>query len=150
MRVRTALGPGLHEAAYETCLARELSIRGHDVLRQVGVPVTYDGVRINAGYRIDLLVDDTVVVEVKSVAHFDRIHEAQLLTYLCLSGHPVGLLINFLRPSSSRRNHASGRYSPTGPGMSATESPHSAVLSRNSAELCVERMRGELSIEGGR
>ena len=61
MRVHTALGPGLLESAYETCLARELSIRGHDVLRQVGVPITYDGVRINAGYRIDLLVDDTSV-----------------------------------------------------------------------------------------
>ena len=75
--VHEALGPGLLESAYETCLARALSARGHDVLRQVTVPITYDGVRIDAGYRIDLLVDDTAIVEVKSVVRFDPIHESQ-------------------------------------------------------------------------
>ena len=95
MRVHSALGPGLLESAYEACLAHELSARGHDVLRQVAVPITYEGVRIDAGYRLDMLVERTVIVEVKSVARFERIHESQLLTYLRLSGHPVGLLMNF-------------------------------------------------------
>jgi GxxExxY protein len=95
MRVHTALGPGLLESAYEGCLVHELRKRGHTVGVQVALPVVYDGVRIDVGYRLDLLVDDAVVVELKSVDKIAPIHEAQLLTYLNLSGRKVGLLINF-------------------------------------------------------
>ena len=93
--VHRALGPGLLETAYEACLANELERRGHRVQRQQTLPLTYEGVRIDAGYRIDLLVGATVIVEVKSVESFAPIHEAQLLTYLKLSGCRLGFLINF-------------------------------------------------------
>jgi len=95
MKVHTALGPGLLESAYASCLAYELRRRGHQVAVQASVPVVYDGLRIDVGYRIDLLVDDVVVVELKAVDTLAPIHEAQLLTYLKLSGKKVGLLINF-------------------------------------------------------
>ena len=95
MRVHSALGPGLLEGAYEACLAHELRRRGLRVLVQVPLPVVYDGLRIELGYRADLLVDDAVVVELKAVAKLLPLHEAQLLSYLRLSGHRVGLLINF-------------------------------------------------------
>ena len=95
MKVHTALGPGLLESAYAGCLAYELRRRGHQVVVQASVPVVYDGLRIDVGYRIDLLVDDVVVVELKAVDTLAPIHEAQLLTYLKLSGKKVGLLINF-------------------------------------------------------
>jgi GxxExxY protein len=95
MKVHTALGPGLLESAYEGCLAHELRKRGHRVGVQVGLPVVYDGEQIDVGYRIDLLVDETVVVELKAVDKLAPIHEAQLLTYLRLSGKKIGLLINF-------------------------------------------------------
>lgn len=95
MKVHTALGPGLLESAYEGCLLYELRKRGLRVANQVELPVVYDGVRIDVGYRIDLLVEDQVIVELKAVAALAPIHEAQLLTYLKLSGKKVGLLINF-------------------------------------------------------
>ena len=95
MRVHTALGPGLLESAYETCLAYELRARGFDILVQVPLPVNYAGISLKVGYRIDLLVDDVVIVEVKAVAKILRIHEAQLLSYLKLSNRRVGLLVNF-------------------------------------------------------
>ena len=95
MRVHSRLGPGLLESAYEACLAYELQKRGCRVLSQLPLAVTYDDVRIEAGYRVDLLVDDTVVVELKAIARVLPIHEAQLLSYLKLSDYPVGLLINF-------------------------------------------------------
>jgi len=95
IRVHSALGPGLLESAYEACLAHELRKRGLGVRTQVPLPIVYDGVRIDLGYRIDLLVDDAVVVELKAVTRLHPIHEAQLLSYLKLSGHRVGLLINF-------------------------------------------------------
>ena len=95
MRVHTVLGPGLLESAYEGCLAHELRTRGHGVGVQLALPVLYDGVRIDVGYRIDLLIDDAVIVELKAVERLAPIHEAQLLTYLKLSGKKVGLLINF-------------------------------------------------------
>jgi GxxExxY protein len=95
MRVHSTLGPGLLEGAYEACLAYELRKRGLRVLAQVPIPVVYDGVRIELGYRADLLVDDAVVVELKAVAKLLPIHEAQLLSYLKLSEYRVGLLINF-------------------------------------------------------
>ena len=95
MKVHSALGPGLLESAYEGCLAYELRKRGLKVLTQVVQPVLYDNVRIDVGYRIDLLVDDCVIVELKSVEKLAPIHEAQLLTYLKLSGLNIGLLANF-------------------------------------------------------
>jgi GxxExxY protein len=95
MKVHTALGPGLLESAYEACLKHELGKRGFKVLSQVILPVIYDGVEVDAGYRLDLLVEDVVIVEVKAVERLLPIHEAQLLSYLKLSGRKVGLLINF-------------------------------------------------------
>ena len=93
--VHRVLGPGLLESAYEACLAYELTQRGLPFERQKGLPVIYRDVRLDCGYRIDLLVEELVVVEVKVVEKLIPIHEAQLLSYLKLSGCPVGLLINF-------------------------------------------------------
>ena len=93
--VHRALGPGLLESAYEACLARELAIDGIPFARQVPLPLMYRGERVDAGYRLDLLVQDSVVVEVKAVESLQPIHTAQLLTYLRLSRLRVGLLVNF-------------------------------------------------------
>jgi GxxExxY protein len=95
LKLHKTLGPGLLESAYEHCLAHELQRRGLAVKRQVALPIIYEGLRLEAGYRLDLLVEDAVVVEVKAVDALTRVHDAQILTYLRLSGHPVGLLINF-------------------------------------------------------
>ena len=95
MKVHTALGPGLLESAYEACLLFELHKRGLKAVRQVALPVVYEDVKIDAGYRIDLLIEDTVIVELKAVDKVLPIHHAQLLSYLKLSGKRVGLLINF-------------------------------------------------------
>lgn len=95
MRVRSILGPGLLESAYGACLAYELRKRGLRVDEQVGLPVVYDEVKLELGYRIDLLVDGLVIVEVKCVEAMHPVHEAQLLSYLRFSGRNVGLLINF-------------------------------------------------------
>jgi len=93
--VHTALGPGLLESVYERCLAHELGLRGLAVATQVALPVAYKGVNMDAGFRIDLLVEQLIVVEVKAVETALPIHQAQLLTYLRLSGFQLGLLINF-------------------------------------------------------
>ena len=93
--VHRALGPGLLESAYEACLVYELQARGLRVERQVPQTVRYKAMLIDCGYRIDLLVEDQVVVEFKTVHRILPVHEAQLLSYLKLSGRPVGLLINF-------------------------------------------------------
>jgi GxxExxY protein len=95
MKVHTALGPGLLESAYEGCLHHELLKRGLRVAKQVELPVVYDGLQIDVGYRIDLLVEDLVIVELKAADALAPIHEAQLITYLKLSDKKVGLLINF-------------------------------------------------------
>jgi GxxExxY protein len=95
MKVHSALGPGLLESAYEACLVHELRTRGLAARRRVLLPVVYDGVRIDLGYRIDILVEGAVVVELKAVAKVLPIHHGQLLSYLKLSGHHIGLLINF-------------------------------------------------------
>ena len=95
MKVHSALGPGLLESAYQGCLLYELRKRGLKVLPEVVQPVLYDGVRIDVGYRIDLLVEDCVIVELKSVDKLAPIQEAQILTYLKLRGTNVGLLLNF-------------------------------------------------------
>lgn len=93
--VHRALGPGLLESTYESCLATELEERGLTVERQHPVPVVYKNVRLDCGYRIDMLVHRAVIVELKAVARLDPVHSAQLLTYLRLSGLSTGLLINF-------------------------------------------------------
>ena len=98
LRVHSALGPGLLESAYEACLAYELRAHGLAACTQVALPVVYRGVALEVGYRLDLLVDDEVVVELKTVARLLPIHEAELLSYLKLSSHRVGLLINFHEP----------------------------------------------------
>ena len=95
MKVHTALGPGLLESAYQSCLAFELTSRGLRVLKEVELPVVYLTHRIDAGYRLDLLVEDEGIVEIKSVERLIGIHEAQVLTYLKLSKKRLGLLINF-------------------------------------------------------
>jgi len=95
MKVHSVLGPGLLESAYQACLAHELRSRGLEVAAQVPLPVVYEGFKLEVGYRIDLVVERRVVVEVKSVEAIHPIHEAQLLSYMRLSGIPVGLLINF-------------------------------------------------------
>ena len=95
MKVHTVLGPGLLESAYHKCLAHELRRRGFGVQSQVEVPIEYGGTVIDIAYRIDLLVEGLVIVEVKAVAKILPVHEAQLLSYLRLSKKPVGLLINF-------------------------------------------------------
>jgi len=95
MAVHRELGPGLLESAYEACLAYELPERGLSVERQKALRVRYRGVNVDCGYRIDLLVEGKVVVELKAVERLEAIHQAQLLSYLKLSGCKVGLLINF-------------------------------------------------------
>jgi len=95
IKVHTVLGPGLLESAYEACLSYELGKRGMHVATQVALPVVYERVRIDAGYRIDLLVEDAIILELKSVEKLMPIHEAQLLSYLKLSRKRLGLLINF-------------------------------------------------------
>ncbi|MGH2518122.1 MAG: GxxExxY protein [Ktedonobacterales bacterium] len=95
MRVHSQLGPGLLESAYEACLEYELRDQGFVVERQKPLPLVYREVRLECGYRLDLLVEGKIVVEVKAVEGLEAIHSAQLLSYLKLSGCHVGLLINF-------------------------------------------------------
>ncbi|HBS28793.1 MAG TPA: GxxExxY protein [Phycisphaerales bacterium] len=95
IEVHRALGPGLLESAYEACLARELSMRNLSVRRQVPLPVFYKGEEVECGYRIDMMINDQVIVELKCVDEIAPVHTAQLLTYLRLSSKRVGLLINF-------------------------------------------------------
>lgn len=95
MKVHSALGPGLLESAYESCLMHELRKMGLRVVSQMALPVFYDGVNIDVGYRIDLMVEDSVIVELKAIEKTLPIHEAQLLSYLKLSKKSLGLLINF-------------------------------------------------------
>lgn len=94
-RVHTALGPGLLESVYEACLVHELDKRGIPVQRQVPMPVHYDGLRFDAGFRLDLLVDQQLIVELKAVEQVLPVHQAQLLTYLKLADLRLGLLLNF-------------------------------------------------------
>lgn len=98
IKVHIALGPGLLESSYEACLLHELKKRGLNVQSQVPLPIRYDGVCLEVGYRIDLLVEQAVIVEIKAVEKANPIHEVQLLTYLRLSDKRVGLLINFNVP----------------------------------------------------
>lgn len=95
IEVHKLLGPGLLESTYRECLCRELALRGVGFRREYGIPLEYKGIHLDCGYRIDLLVADLVVVEIKSVEQLAPVHEAQLLTYLRVGGWKVGLLINF-------------------------------------------------------
>lgn len=94
-KVHTALGPGLRESAYHRCLAYELQKMGVLVESEISLPIVYDGLKIDAAYRVDLRIEKKVLVEIKAVDAVQRIHEAQLLSYLQLSGVRVGLLLNF-------------------------------------------------------
>jgi GxxExxY protein len=98
MEVHRLLGPGLLESAYEECLARELTLRGLQCVRQSPIPVVYKDVKLECGYRIDLFVEGRIVVELKAVDALAPIHEAIILTYLKLSERPLGLLISFNVP----------------------------------------------------
>jgi len=98
IEVHKELGPGLLESAYEECLCHELSLRGLCFHRQVSLPVQYKKVKLDCGYRMDVVVAEAVVLELKAVEEILPIHEAQLITYLKLSKKPVGLLINFNVP----------------------------------------------------
>jgi GxxExxY protein len=95
IKVHKALGPGLLESAYQQCLAHELRKRGRHVATQVVVPILYDGERIDAGYRLDLFIDDQIIIENKTVDMLLPIHEAQLLTYLKLKNCKLGFLLNW-------------------------------------------------------
>jgi GxxExxY protein len=95
MRVHSELGPGLLESAYQACLQHELCLVGIASANQVGLPVVYRGTKLELGYRMDLLVEDLVVVEIKSVDAISPVHQAQVISYLKLSGKSIGLLINF-------------------------------------------------------
>jgi GxxExxY protein len=114
IKVHTILGPGLLESAYETCLAHELRKRGLNAQTQVALPIEYENVKLDAGYRVDLLVEGIVIVELKAVEKMNPIFEAQLLSYLRLSRLEVGLLINFhvLRLKDGLKRMVNN-YSPT-------------------------------------
>ncbi len=94
-KVHTALGPGLLESAYEACLCYELEQMGYKVERQVGLPLIYHSVKMSVGYRIDLLVNEVVIIEIKAVKALTPVDTAQILTYLKLSKKKIGLLMNF-------------------------------------------------------
>ena len=126
-----ALGPGLLESTYEACLSRELLERGLHIERQKALPITYKGFRINGGYRIDLLVERSVIVELKAVAHLESIHEAQVHSYLRLSGCRVGLLINF---NVSRLTKGVRRIVHNLPEVPSAPSAPSAVNSRDAGD----------------
>jgi GxxExxY protein len=95
IEVHRALGPGLLESAYEECLCHELHLRSLAFRRQVPLPVEFKGIHLDCGYRMDILVEDSVILELKCVEHILPVHEAQLLTYLKITGKRVGLIINF-------------------------------------------------------
>ncbi len=94
-KVHSNLGPGLLESTYEVCLEYELVKKGFEVARQIALPVIYEDIKLDAGYRIDLIVNKTVIIEIKSVDALAPIHTAQILTYLKLADKKLGLLINF-------------------------------------------------------
>ena len=94
-QVHTTLGPGLLESVYEACMIHELNLRGIQAKSQVTLPVIYKGMKVDSGFRLDLLVDDCVIIEIKSAESISAIYSAQLLTYLRLTGIRLGLLLNF-------------------------------------------------------
>lgn len=105
IQVHKSLGPGLLESAYRVCLAAELQCQGLRIEQEKAIPVVYRGVRLECGYRLDLLVEDIVIVEVKALEQVLPVHRAQLLSYLKLVGCPIGLLVNFHVASLTRGVH---------------------------------------------
>ena len=95
IEVHRALGPGLLESAYEECLCHELHLREISFQRQVPLPVNYKGVKLDCGYRLDLIVENVLILEIKCLEHVLPVHEAQLLTYLKMTGKRVGIILNF-------------------------------------------------------
>ena len=95
VKVHSVLGPGLLESAYVPCLTLELHRLNFEVVLGKAVPINYEGIHIDCGYKLDMVVNDLVIVEIKAVAQLAPVHDAQLLTYLKLTGYPIGLLINF-------------------------------------------------------
>lgn len=98
LKVHKELGPGLLERVYEICLCHELKKLGYEIQHQVNVPIVYDGIEFDEGYRIDLIVDNEVIVELKAVDKFNPVWQAQVLSYLKVTGKRLGLLINFNVP----------------------------------------------------
>jgi len=94
-RIHTTFGPGLFEIVYEVALAHELTKRGMNVVRQQAIPIRYESITFDEGFRADLIVEDKVIIEVKSIEAVARVHKKQLLTYLRLTGKRLGLLVNF-------------------------------------------------------
>jgi GxxExxY protein len=140
IEVHRNTGPGLMESAYEECLCYELSRMGLSFERQVHLPIVYKGVRPDCGYKMDLVVEDSVVLELKTVDQLLPIHTAQLLTYLRLSGKRVGLLLNFHAPILTKGikrliNNSLGVSS----ASSDTSAPSGSGLkhSKNSVSLCL-------------
>ena len=95
IEVHKALGPGLLESAYQECLLYELKAVGYSVQKEVAQPISYKNIKLDHGYRIDLLVENTIVIELKTVEKFTDVHSAQILTYMKLGDYPLGLLLNF-------------------------------------------------------
>jgi GxxExxY protein len=120
IEVHKALGPGLVESIYEVCLCRELELSDLPFRRQVPLPIEYKGVRTDAGYRLDLIVDERVIVELKSVEMLLPVHEAQIITYLKVTGLPAGLLVNFNTTAVARGVR---RFANTNPKISANSAP---------------------------
>ena len=128
IEVHRTLGPGLFESVYEECLAWELEHRGLRVQRQASVPVAYKGIKLEASYRVDLLVEEKLVVEVKAVERILPVHDAQVLTYMRMSGTPVGLLLNFNTPvlKDGIKRFVNRRNPEDGPGL-GSEEPNGAA-----------------------
>jgi GxxExxY protein len=120
IEVHRTIGPGLLESVYEECMVMELELRGMRVQGQQPVPLVYKGRRIGADLKIDLIVNDRVVVELKSVEHLLPIHDAQTITYLRLTGKPFGLLINFNVPLVKDGIHRFLNFSPPSPRLRAS------------------------------
>jgi GxxExxY protein len=99
IKVHRALGPGLLERPYQVCLVYELARRGLQVVEQRAVPLVYEGVKLDCAYRLDMVVNETVIVEVKAIDWLTDVHVSQMLTYLRLTGLPLGLLMNFHAPT---------------------------------------------------
>ena len=140
IEVHRNTGPGLMESVYEECLCYELAQQGLNFQRQVELPVAYKGIKLNCGFRMDLVVEDSVVLELKTVDLLLPIHSAQLLTYLKLSGKKLGLLINFNEPPLKRglkRLTTAPPVAPKIPSVSSVSSVISAFAFAFLSSLCL-------------
>ena len=130
--VHRELGPGLLESAYQACLEYDLARKGVPFVRQVALPLTYQGMRLDCGYRIDFVVEEKVIIEVKSVDGIAPIHYAQVITYLKLGNWPVGLLLNFNVAAMHQGTH---RIENRSLGNPKPRSPRSHLGSRSKGNL---------------